>query len=263
MARRAAAMNTVCGGHFNRGPSASFFALGYLGWFVFAPPSRRRSAGRDGDAAAGFEGPRCCQGRLMPDMMFDMDLVTRTLLKSAGRAWAGKDVLSLGSGKAIAGPRAEEWGPLMQQLRRAAIALANSGRLVIYRKGKPADPDAFKGTYRPACRGSTETSGRGEQGAAAAGEAVNGEPHPLARGKIEFLQPLRQHGMWRRQVPIADTIVHRIGYEVQAGSTKRAHRSGHVIAAGDEQPALARCGRDHRLHTLGVLGSGSAIALRG
>ena len=27
-------MNTVAGGHFNRGQRAFFFALGYLGWFV-------------------------------------------------------------------------------------------------------------------------------------------------------------------------------------------------------------------------------------
>src|SRR5689334_4925373 len=34
MAGRAARMNTVAGGHFNRGQRAFFFALGYLGWFI-------------------------------------------------------------------------------------------------------------------------------------------------------------------------------------------------------------------------------------
>jgi hypothetical protein len=29
-----------------------------------------------------------------------------------------------------------------------AIGLARQGRLVIYRKGKPADPDDFRGVYR-------------------------------------------------------------------------------------------------------------------
>jgi hypothetical protein len=33
-------------------------------------------------------------------------------------------------------------------IRRAAVALAQSGRLVIYRKGKPADPLDFRGVYR-------------------------------------------------------------------------------------------------------------------
>ena len=33
-------------------------------------------------------------------------------------------------------------------IRRAAVALAVAGRLVIYRKGKPADPQDFRGVYR-------------------------------------------------------------------------------------------------------------------
>ena len=33
-------------------------------------------------------------------------------------------------------------------IRRAAVALAADGRLIIYRKGKPADPRNFSGVYR-------------------------------------------------------------------------------------------------------------------
>jgi hypothetical protein len=33
-------------------------------------------------------------------------------------------------------------------IRRAAVSLAQAGRLVIYRKGKPADPNDFRGVYR-------------------------------------------------------------------------------------------------------------------
>ena len=33
-------------------------------------------------------------------------------------------------------------------VRRAAIRLAKAGKLVIYRKGKPVDPRAFRGVYR-------------------------------------------------------------------------------------------------------------------
>jgi len=33
-------------------------------------------------------------------------------------------------------------------VRRAAISLADEGRIVIYRKGKPVDPHNFKGVYR-------------------------------------------------------------------------------------------------------------------
>ena len=41
-----------------------------------------------------------------------------------------------------------DWHALLLPIRRAAVALAQAGRLVIYRKGKPADPDDFRGVYR-------------------------------------------------------------------------------------------------------------------
>jgi hypothetical protein len=40
------------------------------------------------------------------------------------------------------------WHGLLLPIRRAAVALAQRGRLVIYRKGKPADPNNFRGVYR-------------------------------------------------------------------------------------------------------------------
>ncbi|MET0709933.1 MAG: DUF3253 domain-containing protein [Tardiphaga sp.] len=41
-----------------------------------------------------------------------------------------------------------DWHGLLMPIRRAAVALAVAGRLVIYRTGKPADPTAFRGVYR-------------------------------------------------------------------------------------------------------------------
>ena len=41
-----------------------------------------------------------------------------------------------------------DWHSLLLQIRRAAVALAQRGRLVIYRKGKPVDPNDFRGVYR-------------------------------------------------------------------------------------------------------------------
>lgn len=41
-----------------------------------------------------------------------------------------------------------DWHGLLMPIRRAAVALALDGRLVIYRKGKPADPNDFRGVYR-------------------------------------------------------------------------------------------------------------------
>lgn len=42
----------------------------------------------------------------------------------------------------------EDWHGLLIPIRRSAVALAQAGRLVIYRKGKPADPSDFRGVYR-------------------------------------------------------------------------------------------------------------------
>lgn len=41
-----------------------------------------------------------------------------------------------------------EWHTLLMPIRRAAVELAQAGRLVIYRKGKPVDPTDFRGVYR-------------------------------------------------------------------------------------------------------------------
>ncbi len=41
-----------------------------------------------------------------------------------------------------------QWHVLMTPIRRVAVRLALEGRIVIYRKGRPADPNDFKGVYR-------------------------------------------------------------------------------------------------------------------
>jgi len=42
----------------------------------------------------------------------------------------------------------DNWHDLLVPIRKSAVALAQAGRLVIYRKGKPADPNDFRGVYR-------------------------------------------------------------------------------------------------------------------
>ena len=42
----------------------------------------------------------------------------------------------------------EAWRRLLPQVRATAVGLARQGRLVVTRKGRPADPDALKGVYR-------------------------------------------------------------------------------------------------------------------
>lgn len=42
----------------------------------------------------------------------------------------------------------DAWHGRLAQVRATAVGLARQGRLVITRKGKPVDPDTFKGVYR-------------------------------------------------------------------------------------------------------------------
>ena len=65
---------------------------------------------------------------------------------------AGGDTVSpIDAARAFAAARGEDalgWRSHLQDVRRAAVRLAREGRLVIYRKGKPVDPDDFRGVYR-------------------------------------------------------------------------------------------------------------------
>lgn len=42
----------------------------------------------------------------------------------------------------------EDWNDHMRHVRSAAVHLARQGRISILRKGKPVDPESFKGVYR-------------------------------------------------------------------------------------------------------------------
>jgi hypothetical protein len=72
--------------------------------------------------------------------------IEEALLRLLTRAGAGRTVNPTDVARALEpGPN---WHLLMPTVRRAAVALALAGRLVIYRKGKPVDPNNFKGVYR-------------------------------------------------------------------------------------------------------------------
>jgi hypothetical protein len=64
---------------------------------------------------------------------------------------AGKSIDPLEAAKAFAASRGEDdlgWRKWLTHVRTTAVGLARQGRLVIYRKGKPVDPDDFRGVYR-------------------------------------------------------------------------------------------------------------------
>jgi hypothetical protein len=63
----------------------------------------------------------------------------------------GKTISPTEAAKAFAeGRRGEgaDWHHWIHHVRRAAIGLARTGNIAIYRKGKPADPEDFRGLYR-------------------------------------------------------------------------------------------------------------------
>lgn len=70
------------------------------------------------------------------------------LLRLLAERGPGKTVDPAEAARELGGPHPDQWGPLMQPIRRVAVALAEQGRIVILRKGKPADPRDFKGVYR-------------------------------------------------------------------------------------------------------------------
>ena len=72
--------------------------------------------------------------------------IEEALLRLLAQAGAGRTVNPTDVARALEpGP---SWHLLMPAVRRAAVALASAGRLVIYRKGNPVDPNDFKGVYR-------------------------------------------------------------------------------------------------------------------
>ena len=71
-----------------------------------------------------------------------------TLMALAAARGPDKTFCPSEAARALGGPHPDGWGPLMVPVRRAAVSLAHEGRIVIYRKGKPVDPDDFKGVYR-------------------------------------------------------------------------------------------------------------------
>jgi hypothetical protein len=74
--------------------------------------------------------------------------IEAALLRLVAERGPEKTVDPQEAARELSGPHPDQWGPLMQPIRRVAVTLAEQGRLVILRKGKPVDPRDFKGVYR-------------------------------------------------------------------------------------------------------------------
>ena len=57
----------------------------------------------------------------------------------------GKTICPTEAARAVS---AENWRKLLPEVRASAVRLAVAEKVSIYRKGKPVDPEDFKGVYR-------------------------------------------------------------------------------------------------------------------
>ena len=74
-----------------------------------------------------------------------------TILQLCADRGADKSICPTDAAKAFALARGEDdlaWRRWLTQVRSTAVGMARQGRLIIYRKGKPADPEDFRGVYR-------------------------------------------------------------------------------------------------------------------
>ena len=55
-------------------------------------------------------------------------------------------------------------GTWAREVRNAAIGLARAEKIIIYRKGEPADPENFRGIYRLGLRGSVDAEPNEDDG---------------------------------------------------------------------------------------------------
>lgn len=87
----------------------------------------------------------------------DEDLA-ETILRLAAERGDERTLGPMDVARALGGDHPDGWGPLMQPIRRVAVQLMKDGRLVITRKGRPVDPDDFRGVYRLRLPGPDEAS---------------------------------------------------------------------------------------------------------
>ena len=73
------------------------------------------------------------------------DPIEASIFEKLSQRDAGKSICPSEVAKAL---EPERWQRMMPRVRAIAVGLAREGRLVITKKGKPVDPNAFKGVIR-------------------------------------------------------------------------------------------------------------------
>lgn len=78
-------------------------------------------------------------------MVMSEDLIESAILDLVEKRGPSKSICPSEAAKSAFG---DKWNGHMRHVRAAAVHLARQGKVTILRKGKPADPENFKGVYR-------------------------------------------------------------------------------------------------------------------
>ena len=82
--------------------------------------------------------------------------VDDAILSLAAASGAGGSITPEDAARAV---DPEHWRKRLHEVRAAAVRLARDGRIVILRKGRPVEPDAFKGVIRLRIAAKDENAG--------------------------------------------------------------------------------------------------------
>lgn len=85
---------------------------------------------------------------MMPEPNADHAALEAAILSLTAARGPGRTICPSEAARAVGGDHPDGWGPLMQPARKIAVRLMKEGRIVITRKGRPVDPDDFRGVYR-------------------------------------------------------------------------------------------------------------------
>ncbi|MCY0146871.1 DUF3253 domain-containing protein [Hoeflea sp. G2-23] len=76
------------------------------------------------------------------------DALRAAILAALSKLAPGKSISPSDAARLLAGSDEKQWSRLMKPLRLVSVEMAKAGEIEILRKGKPVDPDNFRGVYR-------------------------------------------------------------------------------------------------------------------
>ncbi|KTR08541.1 hypothetical protein NS365_00965 [Aureimonas ureilytica] len=80
--------------------------------------------------------------------MISKEAIQQAIASAVMERGAGKTVCPSEIARSLAGSDEKVWRLMMNPIRAEAVRMAKAGDVRILRKGRPVDPDDFKGIYR-------------------------------------------------------------------------------------------------------------------